>query len=633
MPEPNGGPPPNLVTLTIDGQQVSVPKGTLIVEAAKRVNIEIPVFCYHHKLNPVGACRLCLVEITPGPPRPQTGCTTPVAEGMVVRTNSPSAVAARADILEYELVNHPLDCPVCDKGGECPLQDYTFRHGFPTSRVDTPRLHFQKPIPLSERIALDRERCVLCYRCTRYYDEVAWSQELTVEHRGVDSFISSQFDQPLQSVFSGNIIDLCPVGALTSRVWRFESRPWDMDHTASVCSRCAVGCSVTLWQRRNQLVRVTSHENDEIDEGWICDRGRFEYPHVNRPDRLRVPHVAGAASSWDEALGTLVDGIQGRSLGISLPRDVTNEELFLLGRLLDGPWKDARVALEERTALPAPEAETLRIAGIDRCKAIVVIASDVAADAPIVNLRVKKAVSKLGAKLLVVNPTDLDLDRWPQAVHVRYEPGGAAEAVRGLAEHELLREGPVAILWGDGRGTEDTAALAAAVAGLASAVDGRSMPLFRATNERGALAAGLARTADDLEGCEAVLCWGPPAAGRIPGSAAFVAVWDTELRPEHGTPDVVLPAASFAETQGSYTNLEGRVQFLRPVLRLDPPLREGWDVLTEIGQRLGVAGMEFAGIFQIQREAARANVAFAALADPPAPDPEPTPVMYGPARP
>jgi NADH-quinone oxidoreductase subunit G len=639
MPEPNGGPPPNLVTLTIDGQQVSVPKGTLIVEAAKQVNIEIPVFCYHHKLNPVGACRLCLVEISPGPPRPQTGCTTPVAEGMVVRTNSPMAVAARADILEYELVNHPLDCPVCDKGGECPLQDYTFRHGFPTSRVASPRLHFQKPIALSDRIALDRERCVLCYRCTRYYDEIAWEQELTAVERGVESYIASQFDRPLQSVFSGNIIDLCPVGALTSRVWRFESRPWDMDHTVSVCSRCAVGCSVTLWQRRNELVRVTSHENDEIDEGWICDRGRFEYTHVNRPDRLRVPHVAGRATTWDEALEALLGGLRGRTLGISLPRDVSNEELFLLGRLLDGPWKGARVALEGRTTLPAPDADTLRIAEIDRCRAIVVVASDVAADAPIVNLRVKKAVSKLGAKLVVVNPADIDLDRWPDSAHVQYEPGGAADAVRGLAGHELLQEhsdqgGPVAILWGDGRGAEDAGALASAVAELASRVDGRSMPLFRGTNERGALAAGLVRTVDDLEGCEAVISWGPPAPGRIPSSATFVAVWDTELRTEHGAqPDVVLPAASFAEAQGTYTNLEGRVQFLRPVLPLDPPLRESWDVLCEIGQRLEVPGMDFAGIFQVQREAARSNPALAALAHPPAPDPEPTPVIYGPARP
>jgi NADH dehydrogenase/NADH:ubiquinone oxidoreductase subunit G len=623
----------NMVTLTIDGQTVTVPRGTLIVEAAKKVSVEIPVFCYHHKLDPVGACRLCLVEISPGPPKPQTGCTTPVAEGMVVRTNTAMAVGARADILEYELVNHPLDCPVCDKGGECPLQDYTYRHGYPTSRTDAPRLHFKKPIPLSDMIALDRERCVLCYRCTRYYDEIAWEQELTAEQRGIHTFISSQFDRPLQSIFSGNIIDLCPVGALTSRVWRFESRPWDMDHTASVCSKCAVGCSVTLWQRRNQLVRVTAHENDEIDEGWICDRGRFDYTEANDPNRLRVPRVGGRDSTWDSSLETLIAGVRGKKLGISLRQDATNEELFLISRLLAGPWKGARVALQRRTRIPAPDGETLRIRDLDDCKAIVVVASDTADDVPIVNLRVKKAVSKRGAKLVIVHPNDLDLDRWPKAFHVRNEPGKAAGALARLAGHELLSERPVAILWGDGHGTEDVQELAAAARDLATSVDGRVMPLYRATNERGALAAGLAATADDLEGCEAVICFGPPAFARIPSTARFMAAWDTVLRPEHGEPDVVLPAVNFAETQGSYTNLEGSVQFLRPVMHVEPPLREGWDVLCDLGQRLGARGMDFAGIFQIQREAAGAIPEFAVLAGPPAPEPEPTPVMYGPARP
>jgi NADH-quinone oxidoreductase subunit G len=619
------------VTLTIDGRRVTVPRGTLLVEAAKLLDIEIPVFCYHHKLDPVGACRLCLVEFTPGPPRPQTGCTTPAADGMVVHTNSPGAAGARADILEYELVNHPLDCPVCDKGGECPLQDYTFRHGYPTSAIDAPRVHFQKPIPLSERIALDRERCVLCYRCTRYYDEIAWEQELTAESRGAETFITSQFDRPLQSVFSGNIIDLCPVGALTSRVWRFESRPWDMEHSASVCSKCAVGCSVTLWSRRHKLVRVTSHQNDEIDEGWICDRGRFDYTAVNQPDRLRVPRAMGRDITWPAAFETLIEGIEGRRLGVCVPQDATNEELYLLSLLLAGPWKGARVAMEGRTRLPTPEGETLMIKDIEGCRTIVVIASDTADDAPIVNLRVKKAVSKLGARLVIVNAADLDLDRWAGAVHVRPEPGGTARAVRELAGHEM--EGPVGILYGDGRDTEDVPALVEAARDLAARVGGKLMPLYRATNERGALALGLAGEAgEDLEGCDAVLCWGRPAAGRLPSSARFVAVWDTHTRPEHGEPDLVLPELSFAETKGSYTNLEGRIQFLRPVLSVPGWRREGWYVLGRVAARLGLDA-EYAGVFQVQREAARAVPAFAALAAPPAPEPAPAATMTGPARP
>jgi NADH-quinone oxidoreductase subunit G len=624
-----------MVTLTIDGREVTVPKGTLIVEAAKKLDIEIPVFCYHHKLDPVGACRLCVVEITPGPPRAQVACSTPVAEGMAVKTNSGMAVNARADVLEFELVNHPLDCPVCDKGGECPLQDYTFRHGYPVSRIDAPRVHFQKPIPLSENIALDRERCVLCYRCTRYYDEIAWEQELTTDERGVRSYITSQFDQPLQSIFSGNIVDLCPVGALTSRVWRFESRPWDMDHTVSVCSKCSVGCNVTQWQRRGELVRITSHENDEVDDGWLCDRGRFDYADVNAPERLRVPRVGGRGTTWEAALETLVDGVKGKKLGISLRRDTTNEELFLVSRLVRGPLKNAKVAIEGRTGLPAPDGPTLAIRDIEEAATLVVVASDTADDAPVLNLRVKKAIKKRGRRVIVVHADELDLDHTPpdRLRHVRYEPGQAATAVRELAGHEWLGDGSVAILYGDGRGAEDAAALSAAVAELAGATGAGVMPLYRGTNERGALALGLAGLPEDLDGCQAVLCFGPPAGGALPESAKFTAVWDYLLRPEHGDPDVLLPAVSFAETQGSYTNVEGRVQFLRPVLHVEPPLRETWDVLCELGQRLGASGLDYAGIFQIQRAAAEAVPELAALADPPAPDPLPTHVLYGPARP
>src|SRR6202165_1286946 len=463
-----------MVNLTIDGRLITVPDGTLVVEAAKLLGIEIPVFCYHHKLEPVGACRMCLVEISPGPPVAQAGCIRPVAEGMVVKTQMTMAVQARADILEFELVNHPLDCPVCDKGGECPLQDFTFRHGYPTSRIDGPRLHFKKPIPLSENIALDRERCVLCYRCTRYYDEIAWEQERTVGQRGVQSYITSQFDQPLQSVFSGNIIDLCPVGALTSRVWRFESRPWDMTHTASVCSKCAVGCGVTMWQRRGQLVRITSRENDDIDEGWICDRGRFDYTDVNDPARLRTPTIRGAKATWADALAGVAVGIRrkGDKLGISLPADLTNEEAFLFKQLLDGPLRGAKVKMHGRTAIPAPAGQTVRIKDIDDAKVIVIVASDTENDVPIVNLRVKKAVSKLGAKLIVIHPDGVDLDRDPRTVHIRNAAGSAAAEVRKLASHELLKSpgGPVAILYGDGHGSEEMADLAKSCRELADKV-------------------------------------------------------------------------------------------------------------------------------------------------------------------
>jgi len=622
------------INLTIDGHKLTVPAGTLIVEAAKTVGIEIPVFCYHHKLDPVGACRLCLVDFSPGPPRPQTACTTPVSEGMVVRTQSAMAVQARADILEFELANHPLDCPVCDKGGECPLQDFTFRHGYPTSRIDGPRLHFKKPIPLSDKIALDRERCVLCYRCTRYYDEVAWEQELTTDERGVQSFITSQFDQPLKSIFSGNIIDLCPVGALTSRVWRFESRPWDMTHSETICSRCSVGCSVTQWQRRGQLVRVTSHENDDIDEGWICDRGRFDYTDVNDPSRLRTPLVAGRKSTWADAINAVAAGIKGKGakLGVSLPQDITNEEAFLFRRLLDGPLKGAKVKMHGRTAIPAPAGATMRIRELDDARVIVVVASDLENDVPIIDLRVKKAVSKRGAQLIVVNPESVDLDRHPRTVHIRNQKGAAAAEVRKLASHDLLKNpgGPVAILFGDGHGSEDMNELATACGALAEQVGGKEMPLYRGTNERGALAAGVGRW-DKLDAVDAILNWGPPPTAGLPRSVKFIAAWDHLPRDGYENA-VVLPAATFAERQGTYTNVEGTVQFLRPPIAVQAPLKEGWEVLCELGAALGVT-LDYAGIFPIQREIASRIPALASMAQAPSPDPEPTPVLIGPAHP
>src|SRR6202165_4415812 len=624
-----------LINLTIDGKKVTVPAGTLIVEAAKTIGIEIPVFCYHHKLDPVGACRLCLVDFSPGPPRPQTACTTPVSEGMVVRTQSAMAVQGRADILEFELVNHPLDCPVCDKGGECPLQDYTFRHGYPTSRIDAPRLHFQKPIPLSDRIALDRERCVLCYRCTRYYDEVAWEQELTTDQRGVQSYITSQFDQPLQSIFSGNIIDLCPVGALTSRGWRFEARPWDMTSTGTICSKCAVGCSVTQWQRRGQLVRVTSRENDDIDEGWICDRGRFDYTDVNDPARLHTPAIAGRKSTWADAINAVAAGIKGKGakLGISLPHDLTNEEAFLFRRLLDGPLKGARVKMHGRTAIPAPAGPTMKIKEIDDARVIVVWASDIEKDVPIIALRVKKAVSKRGAKLIVIYPEGVDLDRNPHTVHIRNAKGAAAAEVRKLASHELLQNpgGPVAILFGDGHGSEDINDLATACGDLAEKVGGKELPLYRATNERGALELGVAGW-DSLDGVTALLSWGPPPTAGIPKSVRFLVAWDHLPRPENAKADVVLPATTLAERQGSYTNLEGTVQFLRPPIAVQPPVMEAWEALMELSVALGLK-LDYPGIFPIQRELAALVPALAAVGQAPSPELEPAPVLVGPAHP
>jgi NADH-quinone oxidoreductase subunit G len=286
-----------------------------------------------------------------------------------------------------------------------------------------------------------------------------------------------------------------------------------------------------------------------------------------------------------------------------------------------------------RTAIPAPAGETLRIKDIDDARVIVIVASDTENDVPIVNLRVKKAVSKRGAKLIVIHPDGVDLDRNPHTIHIRNAKGTAAAEVGKLAAHELLQNpgGPVAILFGDGRGSEDMNELASACGDLAAKVGGKVMPLYRATNERGALALGVAGW-DSLDGVTALLSWGPPPTAGIPKSVHFLAVWDHLPRPEHARVDVVLPATTFAERQGSYTNLEGTVQFLRPAVAVGPPLKEAWEALTELGVALGL-NLDYPGIFPIQREAAAKVPALAALAQSPSPEPQPTPVLIGPAHP
>src|SRR5262249_4836281 len=263
---------PELVTVPIEAREVSVPKGPGLVEAALGAGVEIPVFCYEPRLGPpVGACRMCLCEVAPGPPKPQAACTLTVAEGMVVKTAHTSEMAAESQnaTLEFILVNHPLDCPVCDKGGECPLQDLTFRYGPGSTRMTFSKRTYDKPIPISPTIALDRERCILCYRCTRFSESVSEDGQLVARNRGAQSQIATFEDRPYKAPFSGNVIELCPVGALTSTQYRFEGRPWEIQSVPTVCGLCPVGCNVAATTREGKVKRILSRNHPEVDEGWI----------------------------------------------------------------------------------------------------------------------------------------------------------------------------------------------------------------------------------------------------------------------------------------------------------------------------------------------------------------------------
>ena len=307
----------------------------MLVDAAKHGDVEIPVFCYEPKLgHPVGACRMCLVEIE-GIPKLQTACSTPVRDGMVVYTRTDRVQEAQEAVVEFLLVNHPLDCPVCDKGGECPLQDIAMGWGPGRSRVIDPKRHFQKPIPLSPLIKIDRERCILCYRCVRFSQEVAEDEQLQLLERGASTFVGTFDDRPYIAPFHGNIIELCPVGALTSEAYRFRARPWDIEDAGSVCTLCPSQCNMMLTVRDERIQRVLARDNPEVDDGWLCDKGRFGYQMV---ESERADHRAAGPPGRRASSRELGRGARGGGRGPAR------------GRRADG--RDRRRVVLERGGLP-----------------------------------------------------------------------------------------------------------------------------------------------------------------------------------------------------------------------------------------------------------------------------------------
>ncbi len=434
----------NAVTLVVDGREVVAPEGTMLVDAAKRGDVEIPVFCYEPKLgDPVGACRMCLVEIE-GMPKLQTACSTPVRDGMVVYTQTDQVKEAQNAVVEFLLVNHPLDCPVCDKGGECPLQDISMGWGADRSRFTDPKRHFEKPLDLSPLIAIDRERCILCYRCVRFSQEVAEDEQLQLLERGDRSYVGTFDERPYIAPFHGNIIELCPVGALTSRTYRFRARPWDIEQAGSVCTLCPSQCNVKYSVRDDYVVRVLARDNNDVDDGWLCDKGRFAFQMFGSEDRINRPMVRqgdGSLSpvSWDEALGKIAGrlGQSGAGTAALVGGGTSNEEGWLIQRIvrdlggssLAGSSSPVDPALAAELARPALGA---RMANLDYAGAVLVVGTDPMHEMPILDLRIRKAVRRGQAQLAVASerPTALD---GGAAEAIRYAPGDAAGFLSALA--------------------------------------------------------------------------------------------------------------------------------------------------------------------------------------------------------
>jgi NADH-quinone oxidoreductase subunit G len=436
-------PEPHWITFEIDGKQVRAPEGSMLVDAAKHGDVEIPYFCYEPKLGqPVGACRMCLVEIE-GIPKLQTSCSTPVRDGMIVITTSDRVKQAQNAVVEFLLVNHPLDCPVCDKGGECPLQDISFGWGAGRSRFIEPKRHFKKPLELSPLVAIDRERCILCYRCVRFSQEVAEDHQLVFLDRGDHTFVGTHSGRPYVAPFSGNIIELCPVGALTSRAYRFRARPWDIEDAGTVCTLCPSQCNVTLTVRDDaKVVRVLARDNDDVDDGWLCDKGRFGYQSFASAERITAPmaRIGGflRETTWERALSEAASLLErsGERTVARVGGEATNEEGFLVQHLLRKGLGSSHI---NAGAPPGSLARALArvdvsagVSDIDHADAILVLDTELVDEAPILDLRVRKAVRRNHARLVVASSRPSTLDGAASAA-LRFAPGAAEAALAALA--------------------------------------------------------------------------------------------------------------------------------------------------------------------------------------------------------
>jgi NADH-quinone oxidoreductase subunit G len=434
----------SFVTFTIDGREVSAPENAMLVDAAKYGDVEIPVFCYEPKLGqPVGACRMCLVEIE-GIPKLQTGCSTPVKDGMVVHTQTERVHQAQRAVVEFLLINHPLDCPVCDKGGECPLQDITYGWGPGTSRFIEPKRHFRKPLELSPLIAIDRERCILCYRCVRFSQEISEDYQLVLSERGAHSFVGTFDGHPYVAPFSGNIIELCPVGALTSTAYRFRARPWDIEGAGTICTYCPSQCNVELTVRDDRVMRVLARDHAEVDDGWLCDKGRFAYQSTHVDERITQPLVREgdrlAPATWEKALSAAASALKkaGPNAAALAGGDTTNEEAFLLqrlfreglgsGRLAGSPARALSPALSRALADPALQAT---VPDLEYAHAVLVLDCDPVDDAPILDLRIRKGVRRNRVRLAVASARPGALDPNAEAV-LRHAPGAGEALLVGL---------------------------------------------------------------------------------------------------------------------------------------------------------------------------------------------------------
>lgn len=651
-------PPVEMVTLTIDGTEVSVPKGTLVIRAAELMGVQIPRFCDHPLLEPVGACRQCLVDVE-GQRKPLASCTTTVAPDMVVRTQFTSEAADRAQqgVMELLLINHPLDCPVCDKGGECPLQNQAMSNGRAETRFEDVKRKFPKPIAISSQVLLDRERCVLCARCTRFSDQIAGDRFIDLLERGAQQQVGIAPGEPFQSYFSGNTVQICPVGALTGTAYRFRARPFDLVSSPSVCEHCSSGCAQRTDHRRGSVLRRLAGDDPEVNEEWNCDKGRWAFTYTGVGDRLTTPLVRDGgelrAASWSEALGVAAAGLtsaRGRT-GTLVGGRTTVEDAYAYAKfsriVLNSndidfrarPHSDEEAEFLAHHVAGAPM--TVTYSDVEKAPAVLLAGFEPEEESPIMFLRLRKAVRRSALRVLSIAPfASRGLEKLAGTL-ISARPGDEAGALSELEHHELLSMPGALILVGERLATSPGALSAAGR--LAASTGARLAWVPRRAGERGALEAGALPNllpggrpvADARARAATAAAWGvdrlPDTVGRdteailaaarvgelqallvggveladLPDPAAALAAVESapfvvslELRESDVTrrADVVFPVAPAVEKAGSFVNWEGRQRRFEAALRTNaiPDSRVLNFLADEVGVDLGLPTAEAA---------------------------------------
>ncbi|HEY0519132.1 MAG TPA: NADH-quinone oxidoreductase subunit NuoG [Ilumatobacteraceae bacterium] len=616
---------PNAVRLTINGREVVARKGDLVIAAAQRVGEYIPRFCYHERMRPVGMCRMCLVDIDTGRgPGLQPSCMVTVAPDMVVDTHSGATRRAQEGVIEMLLSQHPLDCPVCDKGGECPLQDQAFTHGPGESRYLEEKRHFEKPIAISDLVLLDRERCVLCDRCTRFADEVAGDALIHFSSRGNNTQITTFPDEPFASYFSGNTVQICPVGALTSKPYRFKARPWDLEQAESTCTTCAVGCRTVVQSSRNVLVRYLGVDSDPVNWGWLCDRGRYNLEWVNNEERLTAPLVRVGEelqpTSWNAALTRAAELINEakaaggpESIAVLGGARGTNEDAYAWARLAHDVIGTPHVYAQMGDGSP------IDLLGFDRAtideaanaSTIILMAPDIKEELPVLYLRLRDAAEKRRSRIIefAQKRTGLSGVAWKT---IEYQAGGITDAVAACSDDpEIVRQlatGSVVIVAGRANLAEHPREVGnGVVAALRVAAGAKVLPAFRRGNVVGAIEMGMRPGAGGMKSlaiaeaaaagrieCLILLGADPLAdfpdsdlARRMIAGAPRIISIDTFLTKSSAPADVVLAAAAYGEKSGTTTNIEGRVTTLSATVTPRGTSRADWMIATELADLLG----------------------------------------------